>query len=257
LNKGGFAQVAALSCASAGNCGAGGLYLDGSGHYQVFVASEKNGKWTKGIAAPGTKALNKGGSATIQSMSCAMAGDCSAVGTYRDSSSHGQAFILNEHNGTWQTAGPVAGLAALNQGNFAGLDSVSCGAPGDCAAGGFYTDGSAQSQGFVVNEQNGTWGAAQDVPGLGTLNVGGFAKVNVVSCNSAGSCAAGGYYHTGPTELQAFVVTRPSGKWGFANPVPGVLALNGGQDAFVSSLACPKAGNCSAAGSYTDSTGHS
>src|SRR6185437_252719 len=45
LNKGGFAQVSALSCASAGNCGAGGIYEDGSGHFQVFVVTEKNGKW--------------------------------------------------------------------------------------------------------------------------------------------------------------------------------------------------------------------
>jgi hypothetical protein len=42
LNTGGHAVVTSVSCASAGNCAAGGSYMDGSGHYQAFVASEAN-----------------------------------------------------------------------------------------------------------------------------------------------------------------------------------------------------------------------
>src|SRR5579871_2267809 len=102
LNKGGFAQVVSLSCSSAGNCGAGGIYLDAKGHYQAFVVSEKNGKWGQGILAPGTAALNKGGNATIASVSCAKAGDCSAGGYYRDGGSHNQGFVLSSVNGSWK-----------------------------------------------------------------------------------------------------------------------------------------------------------
>ena len=32
-----------MSCASAGNCSAGGYYTDSSGHRQAFVVSEVNG----------------------------------------------------------------------------------------------------------------------------------------------------------------------------------------------------------------------
>jgi hypothetical protein len=39
LNTGGNAEINSVSCASAGNCTAGGSYTDGSGHRQVFVAS--------------------------------------------------------------------------------------------------------------------------------------------------------------------------------------------------------------------------
>ncbi len=53
LNKGGNAEVFSVSCASAGNCAAGGFYKDSSGHLQVFVVSEKNGSWGKLGRCPG------------------------------------------------------------------------------------------------------------------------------------------------------------------------------------------------------------
>jgi hypothetical protein len=40
LNAGGNASVASVSCASAGNCAAGGTYRDSSGHLQAFVVSQ-------------------------------------------------------------------------------------------------------------------------------------------------------------------------------------------------------------------------
>ena len=39
LNKGGSAEIGSVSCASPGNCGAGGDYGDASGHMQAFVVS--------------------------------------------------------------------------------------------------------------------------------------------------------------------------------------------------------------------------
>jgi hypothetical protein len=45
LNAGGNAQVTWVSCASAGNCAAGGSYQDRSGHHQAFVVSQVNGHW--------------------------------------------------------------------------------------------------------------------------------------------------------------------------------------------------------------------
>jgi hypothetical protein len=40
LNQGGYAEIYSVSCASAGHCSAGGIYVDGSGHQQAFVDSE-------------------------------------------------------------------------------------------------------------------------------------------------------------------------------------------------------------------------
>src|SRR5215813_12936877 len=61
LNKGGNAQPVFVSCPSAGNCGGGGAYFDGSGNVQVLVVSERNGVWGKAIEMPGSATLNKGG----------------------------------------------------------------------------------------------------------------------------------------------------------------------------------------------------
>ncbi len=96
LNRGGSAGIASVSCASAGNCSAGGFYKDSSGHAQAFVVGQVNGAWRTAIEVPGTPALNQGGSAGIAAVSCASAGNCSAGGSYADGSGHGQAFVDSE-----------------------------------------------------------------------------------------------------------------------------------------------------------------
>src|SRR5229473_3527763 len=82
LNKGGNAELISVSCGSAGNCAAGGSYRDGSGHQQAFVVSERNGSWGRAIEVPGSGALNVGGIAQVNSVSCASAGNCAAGGFY-------------------------------------------------------------------------------------------------------------------------------------------------------------------------------
>jgi hypothetical protein len=76
------------------------------------------GTWGTAIEVPGTGALNQGGNAAVNSVSCASAGNCSAGGAYRDGSGHFQAFVAGEVNGTWGTAIEVPGTAGLNQGRW-------------------------------------------------------------------------------------------------------------------------------------------
>ncbi|HEX9520759.1 MAG TPA: hypothetical protein VF940_31845 [Streptosporangiaceae bacterium] len=208
LNAGGRAVVTSVSCASAGNCGAGGLYTDGLINHQAFVVSERNGTWGRARQVPGSGALNKGGNAEVFSVSCASAGNCAAGGLYTDGSGHVQAFVVSERNGTWGRAIEVPGSGALNAGGEAVVRSVSCAPAGNCAAGGFYSDRSIHLQAFVVSERNGTWGKAIEVPGSGALNQGGEAVVGSVSCAPAGNCAAGGLYTDRSGHQQAFVVSH-------------------------------------------------
>jgi len=254
LNTGRGAGVSSVSCPAAGNCAAGGFYINPSGG-QAFVVSERHGVWGRAIEVPGLAALNVGAGAAVNSVSCASAGTCAAGGTYADRSGNAQAFVVSERHGVWRTAIEVPGSGTLNTGGAAEVSSLSCPSAGTCAAGGEYGDGSGQ-QAFVVSERHGVWGTAIEVPGLGALNTRGFAELSSVSCPSAGTCAAGGDYRDGSGHEQAFVVSERHGVWGTAMEVPGSGALNKGPFAEVSSVSCPSARYCAAGGTYIDRSHH-
>ena len=211
LNKGGGAAVGSVSCAAAGRCSAGGYYENGSLFMQPFVVNETGGTWGRAEQVPGTAALNKGGTAQVDSVSCAAAGTCSAGGDYSLDNGNTEAFVVNETGGRWGKAEQVPGTAALNK-RGAETTSVSCAAAGQCSAGGYYLDGTGGQQAFVVNEAGGTWGKAEQVPGTAALNKGGFAQIVSVSCAAAGRCGAGGLYASGSVNgrpvTQAFIVSE-------------------------------------------------
>jgi|GEM_PF-1041902 len=158
LNNSGDAGVTSLSCSSVGNCSAGGYYTASSGT-QAFVVNEVHGIWHKAIELPGIGALNNG-DATVKSLSCSSAGNCSAGGYYTDFAGT-QAFVVNEVHGIWQRAIEVPTSKASD--NSGEVTSLSCSSAGNCSAGGSYTYFSANqynpsygTQAFVVNEVHGT-----------------------------------------------------------------------------------------------------
>jgi cytochrome c551/c552 len=256
LNAGGFAAVNSVSCRSAGNCSIGGSYKDSAGRTQVFVAGDLNGVWGTAKEMPGTAALNAGGFASVASMSCGSAGNCSAGGWYADAAGNLQVWLAGEVNGVWGTAKEIPGTAVLNAGGNAVVSSLSCASAGNCSVGGFYKDSASHSQAFVAGEVNGVWGKAKEVPGTAALNAGGSAQVSQVSCASAGNCSMGGIYADSASHLQAFVAGEVNGVWGKAKEMPGTAALDAGGNAEVGSVSCGSAGNCSAGGWYSDSAGN-
>jgi hypothetical protein len=260
LNQGQFAQVGAVSCTSAGDCGAGGYYTDGTYDLQALVVTEKNGRWGNAREVPGSAPLNKGplGLALVTSVSCTSAGNCSAGGTfYRNGGT--KVFVVTERRGRWGNAEELPGTTALNKykSSFAGLTSMSCTSAGNCAAGGYYDYGGTNHPqvAFVVTQKNGRWREVQKVPGT-ALTTSGNARVNSVSCTSAGNCAAGGSYKTADGSFSAFVVTETNGRWGKAQQVPGLAALNLRGGAAIASVSCTSARHCAAGGSYLDGSGH-
>jgi len=131
------AQVTSVSCASAGNCGAGGTYTDSSGFSHAFVVNKLGDTWQPAIELPG---------AQVQSMSCASAGNCAAVGGASDYTPT-QAFVVSEVNGKWLTLMHVPGASGVSA-----VNSVSCSGVSECSAGGYYTDISARNQAFVLSD---------------------------------------------------------------------------------------------------------
>ena len=166
VSNGGAADVTSVSCASPGNCAAGG-YLGIRG-LQAFVAGQRHGRWGRAIQVPGLAALNKAGNARVTSVSCGSAGNCTAAGFYAFGYASGkdydQGFVATERNGSWSKATGVPGLKALNTGKYAQVWSVSCTPAGNCAAAGSYTSRHSTSEGFVTTRQHGRWSTAIPIP---------------------------------------------------------------------------------------------
>src|SRR5215469_9245811 len=258
-DKGPFpaAEMISLSCPSGGSCTAGGFYSDRTNHTQAFVVSQRGDRWGTAIKVPGTASLNKQ-NAAVATVSCASAGNCAAGGTYEGLHFGTHAFVVTQRNGKWGQAIGVPGTQTSRV-PFSEVTSVSCTA-GGCVAGGDYAAHNVR-QPFVATERNGRWGTAVKLPGLATLNVGGLAILQAVSCTSAGNCLAAGKYaprrYLGqPFGNEVFVAAERNGRWGRAREVSTPPSRITGDTTF-SALSCPSAGNCTLAGTYTDSIGGS
>jgi hypothetical protein len=242
-----FSDTITVACASAGNCAAGGFIADHSGAaVQPFVMDEKNGAWGLAQLVPGLAGLKASGG-TTQAISCASPGNCGAVGTYTDASANSQVFVVDERNGTWRTALPVPEMSMLKAtSSFA--HSVSCASPGNCTVGGTYTDEQKKEQVFIEDEVNGTWGTPQQVPGTGALNVLGIARVNQVSCATAGNCAAVGFYTDRNGLRHAFAADEKAGTWQAVRTLAGAGTLSKGGASAAEDVSCASPGNCAASG---------
>jgi hypothetical protein len=242
-----LAALSALSVAGAGATRAAQSGLPAAA--QVASGSI----WANAIKLPGSVAVNASGNdAVVLSVSCPSAGNCAAGGYYTDGSANNQAFVASQRNGRWGSAIKLPGLAALNAGGNAVVLSVSCPSAGNCAAGGYYTDRATHQQAFVDSQRSGRWSTAIEVPGSAALNPHGNDWVYSVSCPSVDRCTAGGYYTDGSYNIQAFVASQQSGRWGGLIELPGSAALNTGGNAVVLSVSCPSAGSCTAGGEYVD-----
>src|ERR1022692_2437843 len=206
LNSRGGARVNSVSCSVPANCSAGGYYTGST--EQAFVVSEVNGSWRLAEPVPGLSALGSGPSSVV-SVSCSSPGNCAAGGFYTSASGQ-QVFVVNQVKSIWGKAREIPGTGFLTGGRGAGLASVSCGAAGNCTAGGDYADSSGNSQAFVSDEVNGTWQLAFQLPGTPVLSAGGPVNLGSLSCASAANCTAAGSYTNGRNN-EAFVASEAGG----------------------------------------------
>jgi hypothetical protein len=254
FNNATYGTVAVLSCASVGNCSAGGEYGDRPNYNHVYLIDEVNGHWGLAAELPGTTSLNAAGNDNVAAISCPTPGNCTAGGEFATSLTRSTAFLVNEVRGSWKDEVPVPGVAALaTQGN-ATVGSVSCPTAGNCAAVGTYNSGLTRRGAFVVSEVDGRWGRARDIPGTQALSKGDVVQAGDISCPSVGNCAAGGSYSANDHKFQAFVANEVHGAWSNASEVPGSATLNTGGYASLGPISCPSVGNCGAGGGYRTGT---
>jgi hypothetical protein len=257
LNTGGDAAVTAISCTAPGYCTAGGYYTSAakapasSGARKAFVASEVKGHWGTAGQVPGT---GSGGWASVTTVACTSPGNCVAGG-YDGTATAGSVdtsdgFVAAEVNGHWGTA---RHLSSGKPGADTTVTAVSCSKAGECLAGGYTLYPVAEPNGrtydfgyeLVTGQRHGSWGSLRAL----TPEALDYWTPTSVACASPGNCAAGVGASYSPVVAQ-----EEGGTW-HSTTLPGFppSSVDPFQDFTV--VACPKAGACTAGGTYDDLSG--
>jgi hypothetical protein len=223
LNVGGQAYDLMISCSSPGTCTVAGEYLT---KYvsEIFVASERAGRWGRATPLPGIIRLDGGGNASLTALSCDAPGDCTAVGSYLHETkgqSNYQPFLAFSAGGEW-FLGPPPGFAKLDAGNGASLDFVSCTSRGNCVAAGNYVDSyGEQDQGVLIEEHDGFWGTTALLPGAAATS-----QVTALYCAAPGSCVAAGTYRAdAKAALQVALWQEKGGTWSGPRLITGLSGI--------------------------------
>jgi hypothetical protein len=237
-----------LSCPSAGNCTVVGNYFDGAGGRRGFLVSETASTWEAALepSLPANAASNPEN--RMRGISCASAGNCTAVGSYEDNAGNDEGFLWTETAGTW---GPgVEATLPANAGSSSELRQISCPSAESCTAVGEYTNSSDDTEGLMLSETSGTWGTGVEAIMPAGARSEPDANVHEVQCPSAGNCTAfGNYVASNSEEVDGVFVTETAGVWGAGVKRP--LPANAEPQLVVEgSLSCPSAGNCGYVGNY-------
>jgi len=257
-------DVASISCPSATACVAVGHYYDSAGNQQPLMATDNAGTWTVQKANLSSFSTYSNPWGSLVQVSCASAGNCVAVGSFRDSADNDEGLIETETNGSWSTSRPnFSHLPNASSAPGDEINSVSCASAGNCDAVGFYLDNSAgggSDQGMLLQQTGGSWmpAAEAQLPANADTTVSAqSAGLSAISCPATGDCSAVGTYDaTTASNAEAFAVTETGGSWsgGVELNLPQDAATN--PDGYPSSISCSAPGTCVAAGSYANTSGN-
>ena len=206
------ASFSEITCATPSNCVTVGSFNNAAGALEPMAASMINGVWSRAVAIT----LPTGAGANpatfywgYKGVSCATPTNCAFGGDYVTSTGTHQGFLVNERNGTWQTATTLhLPVGAKYAGANGGVIAVVCQSAGVCTAAGAFVNAKGLYQTELVRETNATWGAPL-VIGLpkNAPTVGVNGGVYGLHCFTSTSCQVlGSYLATGST-YEGFVVT--------------------------------------------------
>jgi len=252
LNVGKVAELGDIACASRGNCAAGGSFTAANGVVQAWIASEVNGTWHAAEEVPGTAAMNWGGYAAVEYVSCPAPGECVAIGQVAgELGGDMTTFVATEAaGGGWAAANSLGPADAMF------VAAISCPQAGECVLGG--QTGAYPS---IRTERGANWSAPLVLPGITALSRRDDATLDALTCPTPGNCVAGGSYYSrvgnalGEPYQEAFVASEVNGRWGPAVEVPAIARLNAGGLAQILTISCVSVGDCAAGGSYQDGAG--
>jgi hypothetical protein len=217
-----FEQFNTVSCSSPTFCVAWGS--GNAGNPGETLAEQWNGSSWQMQTVPSSDA-------TVNSVACTSRNFCEAVGL-------GSAYIWD---GSAWTAQTIPGSAGSG-----GLQGVSCTSRNFCEAVGEYN--SSPNVVPVAAQWNGSDWTSQAAPSPASNT---FAHVNAVSCVSANSCEAGGYWEVQVTsdDPKALAEGWNGGAWQLQHAIaPRSATYN-----VLSGVSCVSASFCEAVGTHFDS----
>lgn len=256
-------SVVSVACPAVGHCVAVGEAASGP-QLEPLVFTQRTRGWQETVAP--LPAGAKGGN--LGFLSCPSIGNCTAAGTYIDSSGNDQGLLLDESSGEWtpSKAGLPPNGSVTAGGQPPAIQGLSCWAAGNCAAVGIYGDTHGSPQGWLLTQTRGVWtqGVEAQLPANASTNEGSYLYPVidlVVSCAPKGDCTAVGGYGDRRSHQFGMILSARAGRWGPAQQTP--LPPNAGPNpqqgnaprSPMGSVACPSAGNCSAVGWYLDDHG--
>ena len=249
------ATFSSVSCPTDGNCTAVGSFKNNAGHHEAFTMTSNDGQWdTAQPAQFGEGIQSDWPDAFFFSVSCASAGNCTAVGNFRNSAGHTEAFTMTSIDGEWEQSRPAQFAAGINhesRGDY--FTSVSCPTSRNCTAVGWFGNSAGHTEAFTMTSIDGEWEQARpaefDAGIQHQLRIGAFYSV---SCASAGNCTAVGHFMNSYGNYEAFTMTSITGEWETAKPqvFPDGIQYKSEPAASLSSVSCVLPGNCTAVGTF-------
>jgi hypothetical protein len=227
--------LAAVACPAAHACTGVGWFQDTTTLADDTLVQSYSLSWQKAYLPPSNGIITS----SLSSVTCSK--DCSIAGTFTDTSGNVQGFVQTTGNGSW----PYRQTPTLSYSSFSGIWCTTTQA--NCVVVG---------QGKAVGQTTGPWPLAEFFNGITfeVMNVPVPAKAtdgafNSVSCTSASSCFAVGYYDVGDTE-HALAEVYNGASWAVANfPVPA-----GSTYSLLNGVSCTSGTSCVAVGNYGDAT---
>ncbi len=185
------------------------------------------------------------------SVSCVSQTACTGVGNLSGGEPHAQVMLAERWNGNRWRADRIPSPSKISE-----LNGVSCPSKRTCIAvglyvrayntlhGGYFGSGSVLT---AAERWNGrSWSIQHPVnPGGNSVNGSGASTLNAVSCASATSCTAVGYYYFGPTSGTETLAEHWNGHRWSVQKTPASIGL----DPSLSAVSCPSMTSCMAVGS--------
>ncbi len=249
------ADLFAVSCTSSGNCVAVGSYQNSNSEFEPMVVTETDGTWGQARTLPLPADAGTIQGSELKGISCASAGNCTAVGSYANSSGGEEPMVVSETDGSWGDLAPLAPPLSAETGT---LYAIACTSAGDCGAVGYDGQSSNASGLMETTETNGIWGQASQLTLPPNSNTAGqVLAFGGISCTQAGNCVMVGQYQDAGGSNEPLVATESNGDWGQARELtlPANATTSSSQYAGMYGISCTSAGECAAGGTYTDGGG--